>query len=70
MILSIAKLKLHYYIFDLAASVEPLQNFGDLPDGDGVDFVLVSEVKPNGNSGVLTYIPIEDFLERFEQLGN
>ena len=39
-------------------------------DNDGVDFVLVSEVKPNGNSGVLTYIPIEDFLERFEQLGN
>ena len=39
-------------------------------DNDGVDFVLVSEVKPNGNSGVLTYIPIEDFLEQFEQLGN
>lgn len=39
-------------------------------DNDGVDFVLVSEVKSNGNSGVLTYIPIEDFLERFEQLGN
>ena len=37
---------------------------------DGLDFVLVSEVKPNGNSGILTYIPIEDFLERFEQLGN
>ena len=39
-------------------------------DNDGVDFVLVSDVKSNGNSGVLTYIPIEDFLERFEQLGN
>ena len=39
-------------------------------DNDGVDFVLVSEVKSNGNSGVLTYIPIEDFLWRFEQLGN
>ena len=39
-------------------------------DNDGVDFVLVSEVKSNGNSGVLTYIPIEDFLELFEQLGN
>lgn len=39
-------------------------------DNDGVDFVLVSEVKPNGNSGILTYIPIEDFLEQFEQLGN
>ena len=37
---------------------------------DGLDFVLVSEVKPNGNSGILTYIPIEDFLEQFEQLGN
>ena len=37
---------------------------------DGPDFVLVSEVKPNGNSGILTYIPIEDFLEQFEQLGN
>lgn len=36
----------------------------------GKDFVLVSEVKPNGNSGILTYIPIEDFLEQFEQLGN
>ena len=39
-------------------------------DNDGVDFILVSEVKPNGNSGILTYIPIEDFLEQFEQLGN
>ena len=37
---------------------------------DGLDFVLVSEVKPNGNSGILTYIPIEDFLMQFEQLGN
>ena len=36
---------------------------------DGEDLVLVSEVKPNGDS-VLTYIPIEDFLEQFEQLGN
>lgn len=39
-------------------------------DNDGEDFVLVSEVKSNGNSGILTYIPIEDFLEQFEQLGN
>lgn len=37
---------------------------------DGEDFVLISEVKPNGNSGLLTYLPVEDFLEQFEQLGN
>lgn len=41
------------------------------PDNyDGEDLVLISEVKPNGDSGILTYIPIEDFLEQFEQLGN
>ena len=39
-------------------------------DNDGVDFVLVSEVKSNGNFGVLAYIPVEDFLMQFEQLGN
>lgn len=39
-------------------------------DNDGVDFVLISEVKPNGDSGVLTYLPVEDFLMQFEQLGN
>ena len=37
---------------------------------DGLDVILVSEVKPNGNSGILTYIPVEDFLMQFEQLGN
>ena len=37
---------------------------------DGEDFVLVSEVRPNGDSGILTYLPVEDFLEQFEQLGN
>lgn len=41
-----------------------------VPFDDGLDFVLVSEVEPNGNSGILTYVPVEDFLEQFEQLGN
>ena len=51
-------------VFKCVGMCSPFDN------NDGVDFVLVSEVKSNGNSGVLTYIPIEDFLERFEQLGN
>lgn len=37
---------------------------------DGEDFILISEVRPNGDSGLLTYLPVEDFLEQFEQLGN